>query len=40
MANEALRTALLRAVWAEVDLDAIAHNVRRNLEFTGPTVRL
>lgn len=40
MDNEALRTALLRAVWAEVDLDAIEHNVRRILEFTGPTVRL
>jgi alanine racemase len=40
MDKDALRTALLRTVWAEVDLDAVAHNVRRIIEFTGPSVRL
>lgn len=34
------RNALLRPVWAEVDLDAIAHNVRQITAQTGSSVRL
>ncbi len=34
------RTTLLRPVWAEVDLDAIAHNVRQITNLIGPSVRL
>ncbi|MCK9357303.1 MAG: alanine racemase [Dehalococcoidia bacterium] len=34
------RDVLLRPVWAEVDLDAIAHNVRQITRLIGPSVRL
>ena len=34
-----MEDAILRRTWAEIDLDALAHNYRRARELTGPGVR-
>ena len=34
-----MEDAILRRTWAEIDLDALAHNYRRARELTGPSVR-
>ena len=34
-----MEDTILRRTWAEIDLDALAHNYRRARELTGPGVR-